>query len=259
MSDILQSTIEDGIRLVEINQPARKNAVSLGMWRALTQVFRQIAAEPQTSVVILAGVGDSFSSGADITEFNTVRSNEEQATAYEAAVDEALATIRLLPKPTIAAISGICYGGGAALAASTDFRIADATAQFSISAVRMGLAYNVDKCARLIQLVGLSAAKRILLTGQRFDAQQAERWGYVDETTTGKAIDAAIAMAKLLRQGAPLAQSSMKLTLEALAAGAAEADRDRLNSLIRLAELSADHREAVRAFAEKRPPAFRGH
>ena len=258
MCDELRTTLADGVMLVEINRPAKKNAVTLAMWRALADLAGRFAADREVRVVVMTGAGGSFSAGADISEFPTVRSTDLQVTAYEAAVDAGLAAISGLPQPTVAAIAGACFGGGVALAASTDFRVADVTAQFSVSAVRMGLAYNVAKCTRLSQLVGVSTAKRILLTGQRFDAEQARAWGFVDQVGPAQAIDAALDLARTLKQGAPLALSGMKQILEALAAGRVEAERAKLEDAIRAADLSEDHREAVRAFAERRKPEFVG-
>ena len=122
----------------------------------------------------------------------------------------------------------------------------------------MGLAYNIEKCRRLYELVGLSNAKRILLTGQRFGAEDAKSWGLVDEIADGAALDHARRLADKLKFGAPLALGGMKKILDTLAAGRVAAETRELERLIRQADESEDHREAVRAFAEKRAPVFSG-
>lgn len=254
----LKWVLNDGVMTVQINRPQKKNAVTLAMWRELAQLFRSLEGNSNIRVVILAGAGDCFSAGADISEFSQVRATPEQVANYEEAVDGALAAIASLPKPTIAAVSGVCLAGGVALAASADFRVADPTAQFSVSAARMGLVYNISKCARLYQIVGLVQAKRILLTGQKFSAQEAFSLGLVDQVADQNALGVAHVLAGALIEGAPLAIEGIKSILEALATDTVDARRLDLERRIGAADASEDHREAVRAFAEKRRPVFRG-
>jgi enoyl-CoA hydratase/carnithine racemase len=254
----VRTVIADGVATVELNRAAKKNAISFAMWQKLARLFRGFANDHSLRVAILTGNGDAFSAGADISEFSAVRSTPKQVEVYEAAVDEACRAVAALPKATISAVSGACFGGAVALAASTDFRIADKTTQFSVSAVRMGLAYNLDKCARLYQIVGLQGAKRILLTGQRLGPQEAVDMGLVDEIAPDAAIDSARILARELTQVAPLALGTMKQILETLAAGSVQANRAVLEKLILQADMSEDHREAVRAFSEKRKPEFVG-
>jgi enoyl-CoA hydratase/carnithine racemase len=254
----IKRVLNDGVMTVQINRPQKKNAVTLAMWRELAQLFRSLEGDSNVRVVILAGSGDCFSAGADISEFSQVRATPDQVANYEEAVDGALSAIASLPKPTIAAISGVCFAGGVALAASADFRVADATAKFSVSAVRMGLVYNISKCARLYQIVGLVQAKRILLTGQKFSAREALDLGLVDQVADENALGTAHVLAGALIEGAPLAIEGIKSILEALATDTVDARRLDLERRIGAADASEDHREAVRAFAEKRRPAFRG-
>jgi len=254
----IKKVLDDGVMTVQINRPQKKNAVTLAMWKELAQLFRSLEGDSNVRVVVLAGAGDCFSAGADISEFSQVRATPEQVAIYEDAVDGALSAIAKLPKPTIAAVSGVCFAGGLALAASADFRVADATAKFSVSAVRMGLVYNISKCARLYQIVGLVQAKRILLTGQRFSAQEALSLGLVDQVADEDALRTAQVLAGALIEGAPLAIEGIKSILEALATDTVDARRLDLERRIRAADASEDHREAVHAFAEKRRPMFQG-
>ena len=254
----IKRTLANGVLTINLDRAAKKNAITLAMWRHLRNLFREIDADPDVRVVILTGGDQCFSAGADIAEFPQVRSTPDQVWLYEGSVDGALAAITASSKPTIAAISGVCFAGGVALAASTDFRVADATANFSVSAVKIGLVYNVAKCARLHQLVGLTGAKRLLMTGQRFNAESALAMGLLDELVEENALAAANDLAVILGSGAPLAVRGVKSILEALANGTVEARSTELCRQIAAADASEDHREAVKAFSEKRRPVFRG-
>ena len=242
---------------ITIDRASKKNAITLAMWRALGTAVSEAQDDADVRAIVVTGAGGCFSAGADITEFATVRSTPDQVAIYEEAVDGACAAIAASSKPVVAAISGVCLAGGLALAASADFRIADRSASFAITAVRMGLVYNIAKCMRLYQLVGLGGAKRILMTGQRFDAETAAAMGLVDELAND-AVARAIALAASLAAGAPLAIAGLKAILEALAADRIDIDRDALERRIAAADASEDHREATRAFAEKRSPRFHG-
>jgi enoyl-CoA hydratase/carnithine racemase len=186
-----------------------------------------------------------------------VRTGVEDGTVYEHAVDRASEAIMALPKPTIAAISGFCVGGGCGLAMACDFRIADRTAQFGIPAARLGIVYGPIDCRNLIDLVGLSRAKEILFTGRRFDAPEALAIGLVDRLAADVGRDVA-AFAATLAENAPLSIAGNKLILQSLAAGEAGRRAAEIEAASDRALASADYQEGVRAFAEKRRPGFTG-
>jgi enoyl-CoA hydratase/carnithine racemase len=179
MSDIAVRVDASGVATVTLERPAKRNAVTLAMWREIAARFRAFAGEPEIRVVVLSGSGGNFCAGADISEFGTTRTGVEDGAAYEHAVDGCTEAIMALPKPTIAAIAGFCVGGGCGLAMACDFRIADRTARFGIPAARLGIVYGPTDCRNLIDLVGLARAKEILFTGRRFDAAEAQRIGLV--------------------------------------------------------------------------------
>lgn len=253
----IETVVVDGVATVRLTRADKKNAMSLSMWRELAAVMGMLEAEAAVRAIILTGGDSCFSAGADISEFKDVRSTPSQVAAYEAEVDGALAAISGMSKPTISAVSGACFGGGVALAASTDFRVADASALFSVSAVHMGLVYNVAKCTRLYRLIGLTNAKLMLMTGARYDVAAAQRLGFVDIVADSAAAGAGDLAAQLCR-GAPLAVAGLKAILDALGEDDIAARREKLERLIEQADASEDHREAARAFAEKRLPVFQG-
>lgn len=256
MSDIVQF-LKDGILTIRLNREHKKNAITLAMWRTLRAAATAAQDDDDVRSIILTGGPTCFSAGADISEFAEVRSTPEQVETYEVAVDGAMSAFQSSRKPVVAAISGVCMAGGMGLAASADFRIADRNASFAITAVRMGLVYNIAKSSRIYQLVGLTNAKRILMTGQRFSADEALSMGLVDALADDPDAQSA-SLAATMAMGAPLALEGLKAILEAIASNEIETRRAALERHIAAADASEDHREATRAFAEKRAPVFRG-
>lgn len=256
-SDILVSEGGNGVAVVTLNRPTKRNAVSLDMWRELAHIFRDLAAS-SVRVVILTGAGGNFCAGADISEFSKVRADVEAGRIYEAAADAATLAIRDFPRPTIAAISGYGVGGGCGLALACDFRVADASAQMGIPAARLGIVYGPLDCQLLYRQVGLANAKRILFSGRFFNLAHCVSMGLVDFETRGDALLAAHTLAEELLAGAPLSQEGAKFILEAIDAGAVTAHEEEISALIDRAMSSADYREGGKAFLEKRKPVFVG-
>ena len=126
--------ISDKVATVTLNRPERRNAVKFGMWADLAELYHRFAADDGVRAVIMTGAGEHFCAGADITEFATTRNTTEAGHAYDRIVDECSDAIMHLPKPTIAAISGFCIGGGSGLALANDFRFAAPSAVFAITA-----------------------------------------------------------------------------------------------------------------------------
>ena len=257
MTDIVVSLEPTGIATVTLNRPARRNAVTLAMWREIGQRFRDFADDPAVRVVVLTGSGGHFCAGADISEFDTVRTGVDDGAAYEHAVDGASEAIMALGKPSIAAISGFCIGGGVGLAIACDFRIADRTARLAIPAARLGIVYGPIDSRNLLNLVGLARAKEILMTARRLEAEEAQRIGLVDRVADDLAREVS-EFAATLADNAPLSIAGSKLILQALAAGEADERAAEIDAMLARALASADYREGVRAFAEKRRPGFTG-
>ncbi|MEA2935696.1 MAG: hypothetical protein QOD74_2342, partial [Variibacter sp.] len=179
MSDI-ETQVADRLAIVTINRPTLRNSMTLAMWRDMAVIFAELSATSEVRGIILTGAGADFSTGADISEFDSVRSDAQQAAAYEVAVDACSGAIEAARQPTIAALSGYCLGGGCHLSMACDFRVADQTAKIGIPAARLSIVYGVRSTQRLLAIVGLPAAKRILFSGERIDAAEAFRIGFVD-------------------------------------------------------------------------------
>ncbi len=119
--------------------------------------------------------------GADVSEFDRIRENRDQSAAYEVSVDACSGAIADLAKPVIAAISGYCLGGGCHLALACDFRFADDTAKLGIPSAKLSIIYGVKSVQRLLAIAGIANAKRMLYSGERYEAARACSMGLVDE------------------------------------------------------------------------------
>jgi enoyl-CoA hydratase/carnithine racemase len=256
MPDILV-TRQGRVALISLNRPEARNAVTLGMWRELETIFSNLANDDQVRAIVLSGSGADFSVGADISEFDNIRDNKDQSTAYEISVDACSAAIANVAKPVIAAVSGYCLGGGCHLALACDFRLASHGAKFGIPSAKLSIVYGVKSVQRLLALVGIANAKRMLYSGERYDAVRAQAMGLVDEICDD-AIPAAVAFAEGLACNAPLSIGGAKFMLNGLSMGEGALDIAAAERLIDQASDSEDFREGRRAFAKKRAPQFRG-
>ncbi|MBK5103253.1 MAG: enoyl-CoA hydratase/isomerase family protein [Burkholderiales bacterium] len=256
--DILIAAESGGIAVVTLNRPSKRNAVSLGMWRQLRDIFSELDARPDIRVIILTGAGGHFCAGADISEFSTVRADAESGRRYEDACEAATLALRDCSKPTMAAISGYAMGGGCALALACDLRVGDSTTRMGIPAARLGIVYGPLDCALLYRQVGLANAKRVLFSGVDFGCDECAAMGLLDMVAPESAQAAAHILASDIEANAPLSLAGSKLILECLAAGSVAARGAEISAIIDRAMNSADYREGARAFLEKRKPAFAG-
>jgi enoyl-CoA hydratase/carnithine racemase len=256
--DILVSSDANAIALVTLNRPDKRNAITLAMWQELTRLFNELGATEKVRVIVLAGAGDHFSAGADITEFSGLRNDLRSGKHYDAKTDVALVAVRDCRKPTIAAVKGYTLGGACALALACDLRVADTSTRMGIPAARMGIAYSTIECALLLRQVGLANAKRVLYCGSQFGIEDCVAMRLVDMVVKKDPLAQALALAAEIAQNAPLSAKGHKVVLEALASGSEEARQAEITGHIDRALESADYREAVRAFLEKRKPVFTG-
>jgi enoyl-CoA hydratase/carnithine racemase len=258
MSEILVDRSRASIVIVTINRPAKRNACDFAAWRDLASVFAALAGERETRLAILTGAGGHFSAGDDILAFAAVRGNAELESSYRRSIRDCYAAIEATPFPVVAAISGVCVGGACSLALRCDFRIADRTARFGIPSARLGLIYPTEQVQRLTALIGLGNARRWLYSGSLYDAEEAKRTGFVEALADHNVIDEVVAFTTPMICNGPLAIAGTKLQLNAIAGDQLATHTAAIDALSVKADNSEDYAEAVRAFAEKRKPRFRG-
>lgn len=245
---------------LRIHNPTRMNAMSLSMWQAMKIRVEELDQNPDIQVMVVAGHGGkAFCAGGDISEFLEVRTGADATAAYDAAGKAAMNALRHTTKPTIALIEGYCLGGGVALALQCDLRIATDSARIGVPAAKRGIAYNFDGVRQLISLVGPSNAMNMLYTGRQFGAAETLAMGLVNEVHPAATIGEAVhAIASTIADNAPLSVRAAKMMVEMILRDPGERDLALCTAAEQACLHSEDYREATRAFAEKRKPAFRG-
>jgi enoyl-CoA hydratase len=256
---ILAST-EGGVGRVVFNQPEKRNAMSVDMWTGMAQALDLFAEDPAVRCVVLQGAGDkAFVSGADISQFEKNRADASAQQEYDRLTSAGRARLSAFRKPVIAQIRGFCMGGGLGIAMSADIRIASEDSQFGIPAARLGIAYGFDMVRALVDLVGPAHAHMILMTGDRFDAREAERVGLVNRVVPVAELEATVArLAATMAANAPLSLTTNKMTVRSVLKDPEDRDMGAIRAAMAACFDSADYREGRRAFMEKRKPAFTG-
>ena len=256
----VRAEIEGPVGYLILDRPERKNALSFEMWKELARLIGEFGANKALRVVVLRGAGDlPFCSGADISEFETVRANAEGARAYEEANVVAFDAIAACPLPTIAMIRSFCMGGGMGLAAACDLRVASESAEFAIPPGKLGLAYPPSAIRYIVAAIGPSNTKDLLYTARRVKAVEAEKLGLINKLTTEDALESEVEkLAGEIAQNAPLSLKAGKLAIDYATGyefvGGANAVKEAADRCFD----SADYREGRAAFLEKRKAQFRG-
>lgn len=227
------------------------------MWQWHCGPLSKVGKNSDVRAIILTGAGGNFSVGADISEFEKIRSNVAESKTYEVAVDASSDAIADCPKPVIAVLNGYCLGGGCHLAMACDFRYAHTDTSIGIPAAKLSIVYGVRSTQRLLGLVGLTNAKFILYSADRFSAADGANMGLVDRVSNDPMGDAKTFAAKITKL-APLSVEGAKRILTGLSMGPGALDEKAVEAFIDRVSGSEDYEEGRRAFGEKRPPTFRG-
>jgi enoyl-CoA hydratase/carnithine racemase len=257
MSDGEVDLKRDGaVAHIVFDRPAARNAMTWHMYERLRMICGQLAADRDVRVAVFRGAGgQAFIAGTDIAQFLEFKSGED-GIAYEEKMEQTLSLIEALPMPTLAVIEGWAIGGGLAIAACCDLRIATPGSRFGVPIARtLGNCLSVANYARLVAALGASPAKRVLLLAENLTADEALAGGFLTEIVEPAVLKQRIAeLCERLQHHAPV---TMRVTKEAmrrlLHAGLPDGD-----DLVRTCYGSEDFRIGVRAFVEKKPPQWTG-
>ncbi len=243
------------------NQPAKKNAISGDMWRAIPPAMEQFDRDPEVRCVAFRGAGtEAFAAGADISEFEKNRSERGAVGKYDDLLDRVLHAIQGSPKPSLAMIYGFCLGGGVEVALACDLRYCGASAQFGIPAAKLGLGYNIEGHKRLLETVGHARAREIMFLGRRYSADEAFAMGLVHRVLPDAELEPYVDdVMQTLCANAPLSIANTKIIFEEYVKSSGAPDEGRMGAAIERCAKSADYAEGRRAFMEKRKPRFTGN
>ncbi len=261
----LRARIEDGIGILTMNRPERRNALSEAMLAAMGRTLAAFESDPDVGCIVLTGAGGAFCAGGDVKGM-AARGDGERPLDIDSRIHlqrlsqrETAGRLHTIPKPTLAALPGAAAGAGLALALACDLRIAAESAVMTTAFARVGFSGDYGGTYFLTQLVGTAKARELYFLSERVDMAEALRLGLVNWVVPGESLEArTMEIARRLARGPRVAYRYMKENLNRAAAG------DWLECLdleathhVHMAT-TEDHREAARAFVEKREPVFKG-
>lgn len=259
MTALLENIDERGVAALTLNRPERHNAFDDALILDLTNALKRLAHRSDVRVIVLAGAGRSFSAGADIDWMRRMATNTQEANLADAAALAGLMhTLDRLPKPTVALVHGPAYGGGVGLAACCDVVLASQSATFCLSEVKLGLT-PATISPYVINAIGARWARRYFVTAEVFSATRAQQIGLVHEVVSETELDATKdRIIEALLQGAPGAQADAKdLVFLSQGRPVDSALAQETGRRIAARRASAEGREGLTAFLEKRAPAWR--
>ena len=258
MSDAILLQRDGAIATVVLNNPQKLNALSFAMWMRLGEVMHELEHDDSVRCIVLRGAGDkAFAAGADIAEFESVRTNARVAKSYGDRIEGTMRAVAECRHPTLAMIHGVCVGGGLEIASQCDLRICGASSRFGIPINKLGLVVGYGEMAALIDLVGRATALEILLEGRVFGAIEAKEKGLVNRIVADDRVEAeALAAAARIAAGAPLVARWHKKFARRLADPhpLSEAERDEGYACFD----TEDYRIGFKAFLAKAKPEFKG-
>jgi len=259
MSNDLLYEVRDGIAHATLNRPQARNALTYEMYDGLGNIAARIAEDPAIGALVIRGAGDkAFASGSEISQFLGFKGGDD-GVAYERRLDQVLSALECCPKPVIAAISGACTGGGAAIAAVCDLRIGTRSTRIGVPVARtLGNCLSVASLARFVSLIGAARTTEMMLTARLIEAEEARDLGFLNEVLdSAEALDARVE--ELARSVAALAPLTLRVTKEQMrrmrAASIAALNDD---DLVALCYGSEDFKQGVEAFVARRTPRWQG-
>jgi enoyl-CoA hydratase len=257
MSEEIRSERRGAALWISVDRPAARNALTFAMYDRIATACREANADASVRAVVLTGSGDAFVAGTDIAQFVDFK-EASQALEYERRMDAWLGAIEDVRVPTIAALRGPVVGGGLAIAAACDLRVAAPSARFGVPVARtLGNCFSAANLVRLAALVGLGRVKELVLTARLIDAQEARAIGLVSEVVASEeSLD--VRVDELVGQLASYAPLTLRATKEMARRIRERMMPEEAADLVALCYTSADFREGVTAFVERRKPVWKG-
>ena len=258
MSPIIISRPADGIAEITLNRPEAMNSISSAMAAELTRACAELVAAPEVRVVVFGAAGErAFCAGADLKE--RAGMTDADIMRQRPVIRAVFGALLALPQPAIAAVHGFALGGGCELALSCDLVVADETATFGLPEVTVGLVPGGGGTQLALRRLGPGRAADLVLTGRKVGIEEAMRFGLVDRRVpAGQDGPAALELAGQIAANSPVAVRAAKRAIRHGWGVSLEAGLDIEDAAWRTAALSADRREGVAAFVEKRKPAWPG-
>jgi enoyl-CoA hydratase/carnithine racemase len=257
--DHVEVTQEGAILIIKVNRPEKYNALSVAMYHALGRALHRLNTDPELRVAVLHAEGKHFTAGVELDQWAPVFASGDAFPVQEGEIDPMGLTGAPHSKPVIIAVQGYCFTWGVEILLNTEIRVAARDTQFQMLEVQRGLYPCGGATLRLHQEIGWSNAQKVLLTGERWSAEQAQEWGMVqDLVEPGEQLNKAMEYAQAIADNAPLAvQGLLKSERTAQHADHETAVRQMFDDLVPVMQ-SEDAREGVQSFVERRKAVFRG-
>jgi len=252
--EILRQTRRENYAILTLNRPEKRNAINQVMLDAFDRALGEIEGDPSVRALVIQGEGRNFCSGIDLQEADRHESGKDPSQ-----LETLFGRLERLPIPTIAAVRGAAIAGGLQLALHCDLRIAADDARMGMTLGRIGLTVPFDFARKLIETIGAPNTNYILMTADLIDARRALAMGMVHEVVNVDDLPtAAIALAEKIAGNAPLSMRSLKMIVRRCMRDTFEAEHADIEEFSARVRSSADCREGLRAFVEKRRPVWRG-
>lgn len=241
-------SVDGPVVTLTLNRPNKRNAVRQSMWAAITAHVNALVDDSNVRLLVVTGAGDHFCAGADISELTNGPGGEYARVNWNA--EEALANF---PVPTIAMIRGNCVGGGVSIATACDIRIASSDSVFGITPSKLGIVYPTNALERAVRLMGPSATKHLMFSGELIDADRAMRIGLVDEVVAPDQLDVRVSqLVATLVERSSLTQVASKAMIDEVMRDGRAKPSTTLQWETEM-DKSGEVREGVAAFLAKRP------
>jgi enoyl-CoA hydratase/carnithine racemase len=255
--------VTDGVAMVTLNRPERKNPLTFESYRELADFFRACAMDDDVKSIVVTGAGGNFSSGGDVFEIigPLVKMDTKGLTGFTRMTGDLVKAMRACPQPIVAAVEGICAGAGAIVAMACDLRLAATGTKVAFLFNKVGLAgCDMGACAILPRIIGQSRASELLFTGRFMTAEEGERWGFFSRIVTPEQVlTQAQQLARQIAEGPTFANTMTKRMLAMEWAMSVEEAIEAEAVAQALCMTTADFARAFEAFSNKVKPAFQGN